>query len=48
MQANFDGHTALDMIFNFIGRIFHIAKEKEDEIEAMCAITILISLLENI
>jgi hypothetical protein len=48
MQANFNGHSAIDMIFNFIGRVFTIAKDLNDEIIAMCSITILISILENI
>ena len=36
------------MIFSLIGRIFEVAKIKEDEIEAMCAVTLLIALLENV
>lgn len=48
LQANFDGHSAMDMIFSFIGRIFTVSKEKDDEIEAMCAVTLLIALLENV
>lgn len=38
----------MDMIFNFIGKIFENAKLKEDEIEAMCGVTLLINMLENI
>eukprot|EP00347_Sterkiella_histriomuscorum_P021385 403334157 len=48
LQANFDGHSALDMMFGFIGRVFEVANLKEDEIEAMCAVTLLIALLENV
>jgi len=35
-------------MFSLIGKIFEIAKIKEDEIEAMCAITLIMSLLENV
>lgn len=38
----------MDMIFAFIGKIFEIAQAKEDEIEAMCGVTLLMSLLENV
>ena len=48
-NANFDGHgSCMDMIFSFIGKIFEIAKAKEDEIEAMCGVTLLMPLLENV
>jgi len=47
--ATFEGQgSCLDMLFSLIGRIFTVARVKEDEIEAMCAITLIISLLENI
>lgn len=47
--ANFEGQgTCLDMIFSLVAKIFNNSREKEDEIEAMCAITLVISLLENI
>lgn len=47
--AVFEGQgTALDMIFNLIGRIFTISKVKEDELEAICAITLVIAIIENI
>lgn len=36
------------MMFNLIGKIFENARLKGDEIEAMCAITLFISLLESI
>ena len=36
------------MLFALIARIFEVARLKEDEIEAICAITLVISLLENI
>jgi hypothetical protein len=48
-NATFDGQgTCLDMMFNLIAKIFTNAREKEEEIEAMCAITLVNSLLENI
>lgn len=47
--ANFEGHgSCIDMMFSLIGRIFEVARVKEDEIEAMCAVTLLIALLENV
>ena len=36
------------MMFNLIAKIFEVARIKEDEIEAMCAITLIMSMLENI
>lgn len=36
------------MLFALISKIFENAREKEDEIEAMCAISLINSLLENI
>ena len=38
----------MDMMFQLITRIFEIARAKEDEIEAMCAITLIISMLESV
>lgn len=38
----------MDMMFSLIARIFEVAKIKEDEIEAMCGVTLLITLLENV
>jgi hypothetical protein len=35
-------------MFNLIGRIFTTAKAKEDEIEAMCAVTLIMAILENV
>ncbi len=47
--ATFEGHgSCMDMMFSLIGRIFETARAKEDEIEAMCSVTLLIALLENI
>jgi hypothetical protein len=36
------------MMFSLIGRIFETARLKQDEIEAMCAITLIMSMLENV
>jgi len=38
----------MDMMFSLIARIFEVARIKEDEIEAICAVTLLISMLENV
>ena len=47
--ASFEGHgSCMDMMFALIGRIFEVARAKECEIEAMCAVTLLIALLENV
>jgi hypothetical protein len=47
--ATFDGQgSCLDMMFALIGKIFEVARIKEDEIESMCAVTLIISLLENV
>jgi hypothetical protein len=47
--ATFEGHgSCMDMMFTLIGRIFEVARVKEDEIEAMCGVTLLITLLENV
>lgn len=35
-------------MFTLIGKIFEIARAKEDEIEAMCAVTLIMALLENV
>jgi len=48
-NANFDGHgSCMDMMFGLIGKIFEISRMKEDEISAMCSVTLLIALLENV
>lgn len=48
-SATFEGQgSCLEMLFRLISRIFQIAKAKEDEIEAICSITLVISLLENV
>lgn len=38
----------MDMIFRLIARIFEVSRLKEDEFEAICAIRLIIALLENI
>jgi hypothetical protein len=48
-NANIEGYgTCMDMMFGLIAKIFSNAKESGDEIEAICAVTLLISMLENI
>lgn len=47
--ASFDGlGSCMDLMFTLIAKIFHNAREKEDEIEAICAVTLLISMLEHV
>jgi hypothetical protein len=36
------------MMFNVIARIFHNARVKQDELEAICAVTLIIRMLEAI
>jgi hypothetical protein len=36
------------MMFNLIGKIFQTAKAKQDEIEAICAVTLIIQMLESL
>jgi hypothetical protein len=36
------------MMFTLIGKLFHNGKEKEDEFEPMCAVTLVIQMLENV
>lgn len=40
--------TCMDMMFSLIAKIFNNSRVKEDEIEAICAVTLLISMLENV
>jgi hypothetical protein len=48
-NASFDGYgSCMDLMFNLIGKIFENARIKECEIEAICAVTLLISMLENV
>jgi hypothetical protein len=43
LQAHFEGFgSAMDVMFNVIARIFHNAQMKEDELEAICAVTLII------
>ena len=49
LQAHFEGFgSALDVMFNLIGRIFQVSQAKEDELEAICAISLIIKMLEAI
>lgn len=48
-NAVFEGlGSCMDMMFNLIGKIFENARLKECEIEAICAVTLLIQMLESI
>lgn len=48
-NANFEGHgSCMDMMFSLIARIFEISKIKDCEMEAMCSVTLLIAMLENV
>ncbi len=48
-NAIFDGFgSCMDMMFNLIGKIFYNAREKECEIEAICAVTLIIQMLESL
>ncbi len=48
-NANFEGQgSCMDMMFSLIARIFEISKVKECEMEAMCSVTLLIAMLENV
>lgn len=38
----------MDVMFNMIGRIFAVAQAKQDELEAICAITLIIQMLEAV
>ncbi len=38
----------MDVMFNVIARIFHNAQVKEDELEAICAVTLIIQMLEAV
>lgn len=40
--------SCMDMIFALIGKIFENARLKECEIEAICAVTLIIQMLESI
>lgn len=49
LQAHFEGFgSALDVMFNLIARIFQVSQAKEDELEAICAVTLIIQMLEAI
>jgi len=38
----------MDMMFNLIGKIFENSRAKDCEIEAICAVTLLIQMLESL
>lgn len=48
-SCSFNGsQTCMDLMFQLIGRIIEIAKAKDDEMEALTAISLTIALLENV
>jgi hypothetical protein len=46
--GNFNGQSPLDMIFKFIQKIFADGRELGDEIHSMCAVTLIMALLEHL
>ena len=47
--ANFEGHgTPIDMMFRFIAKIFSDGRELDDEIHSMCAVTLIMAILEHL
>ena len=49
LQAHFEGFgSAMDVMFNLIAKIFHNSQQKQDELEAICAVTLIIQMLESI
>jgi hypothetical protein len=48
-SATFEGYgSCMDMLFALVGKIFENARAKEDEIEAICAVTLIIQMLESL
>jgi len=46
--ANFGGQTPLTMIFKFIQKIFADGNDLQDEIHSMCAVTLIMAILEHL
>jgi hypothetical protein len=44
----FNGQTALQLMFTFITKIFQDGNDLCDEIHSMCAVTLIMALLEHI
>lgn len=44
----FNGQTPLDLMFTFIQKVLKDGSDLEDEIHSMCAITLIMALLEHI
>ena len=47
-NANLDGKTPMIMILEMTQRIFQLGKELEDEITSMCAVTLIMAMIEHI
>lgn len=47
--ASFNGQTTcMDLMFSLIGKIFKESNEKNAEMDAMCAVTLINAILENV
>lgn len=44
----FNGQTPLELMFHFITKIFEDGSALNDEIHSMCAVTLIMALLEHI
>jgi len=47
-SGDFGGQTPLDLLFAFIQKIFTDGKEIGDEIHSMCAVTLIMAILEHL
>lgn len=47
-NAVLEGRSCMEMMFNLIAKIFENSKAKECEIEAICAVTLIIQMLESL
>lgn len=48
MAPYFNGETPLALTFKFIEKIFNVGHELEDEITSMCAVTLIMAILEHL
>lgn len=48
MAPYFNGETPLALTFKFIEKIFSVGNEIEDEITSMCAVTLIMAILEHL
>ena len=46
--ANFNGSTPIDMLFNFCSHLFKNGEVLNDEITSMCAVTLIMAMLEHL